>query len=105
MLRFCLILKLKDTSFMKTRKIALASILFAATTGAATATDTKFYDLSPEHFLRHNSSQAYASGVKGLSQAVPGRPTFGAGQVPTYLLPRELQWMNRPIDPSNGPNR
>lgn len=90
---------------MKRRAFALASAFLVLAAGAATASDTRFYDISPEHFLRHNNPQAYASGVNGRSQAVPGRPTFSPGQVPTYMLPRELQWMNRPTDLPSGANR
>ena len=89
---------------MKTRAFALATAIIAGSAGAAMARDTRFYDVSPEHFMRHNSTQAY-SGSNGQDRAVVGRPTIGAGQVPTYLLPRELQWMNRPTDPSSGANR
>lgn len=90
---------------MKTKALAHASTVLAFCSGTALASDTRFDDLPPEHFPRHNSPKAYASGANGRNQPVPGQPTFRPSQVPTYILPRELQWMNRPTDPSSGLNR
>lgn len=91
---------------MNTKALALISAVLALSATVATASDTKLInDFSPEHFMRHNNPQANASGVNGREQAAVSRPTLEAGQVPTQLLPRELQWMNRPQNPSNGGNR
>lgn len=88
---------------MKKSAFILASSLFVFGTGAATAGDTPFYDLSPQHFTRHSTATAYSTSPVG---SVAGRQALATPQkTPTYLLPRELQWMDRPQDMSNGSNR
>jgi hypothetical protein len=88
---------------MKKSAFILASSMLVISAGAATAGDTPFYDLSPQHFTRHSTATAYSTSP---TVSVANRQALATPQkVPTYLLPRELQWMNRPQDTSTGSNR
>ncbi len=82
----------------------LASSLLVISAGAATAGNTRatFGDVSPTHYNELNSRARSASPSVGVS----GSNSLATTQkTPTYLLPRELQWMDRPQDTNNGSNR
>jgi hypothetical protein len=91
---------------MNTRTLALASTVIIAAAGAALADDMTPNDFTPPQTTRHISQQGYSVAPGSRNASGPVRGIAGPVQeVPTYLLPRELQWMNRPQNLSNGANR